>query len=335
MSEPPTPATVHGGTCAIVGLPNAGKSTLLNRILGRHLAAVSSRPQTTRNRILGIHRATVETLDPPAVELCFVDTPGIQLGKGALRRFMREQALSAAGECDVALFVVDAADRRASGPDRLAKPDTFELAAVTAGLPVVVALNKVDRLDKPELFPILEQWGNWGRENNRPALDIVPIAALSGDGVEHLVTTLAGYLPVGPAMFPADMLTDRAEEFLAGELVREQLYHQLGKELPYAAAVVIESFEERDQGDIAIGACIVVERESQKAIVIGKGGARVKQLGIAARVALADLFRCPVHLTLFVKVVPDWSNAEAGLRRVGFSDLGSTGSGGGATGDAS
>jgi GTPase len=319
--EPPPPAPVHGGTCAIVGLPNVGKSTLLNRVLGRHIAAVSARPQTTRNRILGIHRTRLEQLDPPGVELCFVDTPGIQIGKGALRRFMRDQALNAATECDVALYVADASDARGRVPDRLAQPDAADLLSATAGIPLVVALNKVDRVNKPELLPLIETWVKWGEATGRTAMQVVPIGALAGDNVERLVATIAELLPVGPAMFPDDMVTDRAEEFLAAELVREQLYHQLGKELPYAAAVVIETFEEREKGDLAIGACIVVERESQKAIVIGKGGQRVKQLGIAAREALADLFRCPVHLNLFVKVVPDWSNAEAGLRKVGFGDL--------------
>ncbi len=339
MSEPPLPATtspepgrtVHGGTCAIVGLPNGGKSTLLNRVLGRHLAAVSPRPQTTRNRIIGIHRGRVDGLEPEAFELCFIDTPGIQLGKGALRRFMRAQALGAAGDCDVALYVVDASDSRARNPDRLSKPDAADLASAIAGVPLVIALNKIDRVDKPELLPLMETWGRWGAAAGRDGLEVVPIAALVGDGVERLVTTLVGMLPVGPAMFPEDMVTDRAEEFLAAELIREQLYHQLGKELPYASAVVIETFEERDNGDLAIGACIAVERDSQKAIVIGKGGARIKQLGIAGRAALGELFRCTVHLTLFVKVVPDWSNGDAGLRRVGFADLGGGGSGGGRT----
>jgi GTP-binding protein Era len=320
-ADPPPPAPVHGGTCAIVGLPNVGKSTLLNRVLGRHIAAVSARPQTTRNRILGIHRARLDQLDPPGVELCFVDTPGIQIGKGALRRFMRDQAINAATECDVALYVADASDARGRVPDRLAQPDAAELLSATAGIPLVVALNKVDRVNKPELLPLIETWVKWGEATGRTAMQVVPIGALAGDNVDRLVATIAELLPVGPAMFPDDMVTDRAEEFLAAELVREQLYHQLGKELPYAAAVLIETFEERENGDLAIGACIVVERDSQKAIVIGKGGQRVKQLGIAAREALADLFRCPVHLNLFVKVVPDWSNAEAGLRKVGFADL--------------
>ena len=320
-AEPPLPQPVHGGTCAIVGLPNVGKSTLLNRVLGRHLAAVSPRPQTTRNRILGIHRTRLEPLDPPGVELCFVDTPGIQIGKGALRRFMRDQALNAAGECDVALYVADATDPRGRTPDRFAQPDAADLLAAITGIPLVVALNKVDRVNKTDLLPVLETWMRWSEATERPAMNVVPIAALEGDGVDRLVATIAEMLPVGPPRFPADMVTDRAEEFLAAELVREQLYHQLGKELPYAAAVVIETFEERDNGDLAVGACIIVERDSQKAIVIGKGGARVKQLGIAARQSLAELFRCPVHLNLFVKVVPDWSNAEAGLRKVGFSDL--------------
>ncbi len=321
MESPPTPAAVHGGTCAIVGLPNVGKSTLLNRVLSRHIAAVSPRPQTTRNRILGIHRATVEELDPPAVELCFVDTPGIQIGKGALRRFMRDQALGAAGDCDVALYVADSLDPHGNGPDRLSQSDAADLGTAVAGVPLVVALNKVDRIAKPELLPLIDRWVKWGAATGRSDLHVVPIGALSGENVDHLVATIARLLPVGPAMFPVDMVTDRAEEFLAGELVREQLYLQLGKELPYAAAVMIETFEERERGDLAIGACIVVERESQKAIVIGKGGARVKQLGIAARQALSELFRCQVHLNLFVKVVPDWSNADAGLRKVGFADL--------------
>ncbi len=312
---------VHGGTCAIVGLPNVGKSTLLNRVLGRHLVAVSPRPQTTRNRILGIHRARLDDLAPPDVELCFVDTPGIQRGKGALRRFMRDQALGAAADCDVALYVADATDARGRGPERLTQPDAAELAAAVAGVPVVIALNKVDRAVKPELLPLMDAWMRWGQAQGKADLEVVPIAALTGDGVDRLVATIARRLPVGPAMFPADMVTDRAEEFLAAALVREQLYHQLGKELPYAAAVVIETFEERERGDLAIGACIVVERASQKAIVIGKGGQRIKQLGIAARAALAGLFRCPVHLSLFVKVVPDWSAADGGLRKVGFADL--------------
>ena len=314
-----TPPLAHAGTCAIVGLPNVGKSTLLNRILGRHLVAVSPRPQTTRNRILGIHRTQVATLTPSAVELCFIDTPGIQRGKGALRRFMRDQALGAVSDSDVTLLVIDAADRRGRDPARLAEPDAADLAEAATGQAVIVALNKIDRVTKPDLLPLMSAWHEWGQAR-RPgeSTDVVPIAGKLGDGVEELVAIIAGKLPIGPLAFPADMVTDRAEAFLAAELIREQLYHQLGQELPYAAGVIIETFEERERGDLALGAAIVVERESQKAIVIGRGGARIKELGIAARAVLTELFGCPVHLSLFVKVVPDWTQGDAGLRRLGY-----------------
>lgn len=325
MSDAGAPSPVserplaHAGSCAIVGLPNVGKSTLLNRILGRRIAAVSPKPQTTRNRILGIHRGTVDSLDPPAVELCFVDTPGIQHGKGALRRFMRDEALDAAAQCEVALLMIDASDARGRNPGRLRDPDAAALIGALATVPFIIALNKVDRVAKPELLPLIEAWVAFATAHGQVAPDVVPIAGLHGDGIDRLIETIARRLPVGPMMFPPDMVTDRAEEFLASELIREQLYLQLGQELPYAAAVVIERFEERDAGDLGIDAYIAVERESQKAIVIGKGGTRIKELGIAARKAMSELFRCPVHLSLFVKIVPDWSTQDAGLRKVGYA----------------
>ncbi len=323
----------HAGTSAIVGLPNVGKSTLLNRILDRRIAAVSPKPQTTRNRILGVHRTKIADLEPPDVELCFVDTPGIQHGKGALRRFMRDEALGAASDCDVALLVIDASDTRGRNPGRLTDPDAEGLTATVAAVPFVIALNKVDKIAKLDLLPLIEAWAAWAGAQGQPDADVVPIAGLHGDGVEHLIATIARKLPVGPMMFPPDMVTDRAEEFLAGELIREQLYLQLGQELPYATAVVIERFEERDAGDLGIDAYIAVERDSQKAIVIGKGGTRIKELGIAARKAMAELFRCPVHLSLFVKIVPDWSTQEAGLRKVGYvGQVGGSAGGVGGTG---
>jgi GTPase len=316
---PETPP-LRAGFCAIVGLPNVGKSTLLNRVLGQRLAAVSAKPQTTRTRILGVHHVDLPAGEVPGrAQIAFVDTPGIQLGPGALRRYMREEALSAAGDADAALLVVDAADPRGRSPARLAEPDAEPLAQALGNRPLLVALNKVDRVGKPELLPLIAAWDAWARARGAAEPEIVPIAALSGDGVGPLVLAIARRLPVGPALFPEDMLTDRAERFLAGEMIREQLFHQLGKELPYASAVLIESFEERrDRQDLVIGAVVIVERPSQKAIVVGKGGQRVKQLGIAAREALAQLFGCPVHLTLHVKVVPDWSQGERGLRELGY-----------------
>jgi GTP-binding protein Era len=311
--EPATPAPIRAGFCAIVGLPNVGKSTLLNKVLGQRIAAVSAKPQTTRNRILGVHHAE-------GLQIAFVDTPGIQLGPGALRRYMRDEALAAAGDADLALLVLDAAAPRDRGPDRLSEQDAAPLSEAIRTRPMVVALNKVDKIPKPDLLPLIERWDAWAKAGARD-VEIVPIAALSGDGVEALIAAIARKLPLGPPLFPDDMLTDRPDRFLAGELIREQLYHQLGKELPYAAAVLVESYEERKKGDameVAIGAIVIVERESQKAIVVGKGGARIKQLGIAAREAVAEMLGCPVHLSLHVKVIPDWSSAERGLRQAGF-----------------
>ncbi len=329
--NPQEPALMRAGFCAIVGLPNVGKSTLLNGILGERLAAVSPKPQTTRNRILGIHHldlapppegeADAET--PRRAQIAFLDTPGIQLGSGALRRYMRDEALTAAGSCDVALLVIDATDTRGRNPGRLGAEDAAPLAAAIRQIPLVVALNKVDKVAKPDLLPLIQAWDEWAKSRGGAEVHIVPIAGISGDNVPRLLETIAGHLPVGPALFPPDMLTDRADRFLAGELIREQLFHQLGKELPYAAAVVVESFEERaDRKDVVIGAVIVVERDSQKGIVVGKGGARIKQLGIAAREAVAQLLDCPVHLNLRVKVVEDWSHGERGIRQLGYVPTG-------------
>jgi len=326
--EPTEPAPIRAGFCAIVGLPNVGKSTLLNRILGQRLVAVSAKPQTTRNRILGVHHFDLpEDVDPPRrAQIAFVDTPGIQHGSGALRRYMREEALAAAGDTDVALLVVDATDSRGRGPDRFSAEDAESLAVALRAKPLIVALNKVDRVAKPDLLPLIERWDGWAKSRPEHDLEIIPIAALTGDGVGRLVHAIARRLPAGPPLFPEDMVTDRAERFLAGELIREQLFHQLGKELPYAAGVVVESFEERpSKKDIQIGAVIVVERESQKAIVVGKAGSRIKQIGIAAREALAELFGCPVHLNLFVKVIPDWSRGERGIRQLGYEPTGGGG----------
>ena len=313
------PPTTRAGFCAILGLPNVGKSTLLNRALGVRLSAVSPKPQTTRNRILGVHR--IDLPDGARAQIAYVDTPGLQQGKGALRRFMREQAVAAAGNGDVVLLVIDASDARGRVPDRLAEPDAQPMAEAARRLPTVIALNKVDRVAKPDLLPMIAAWDAWSGDR-APAerAEVVPIAALHGDGLDRLEQAIARRLPEGPALFPEDMVTDRAEQFLAGELIREQLYHQLGEELPYAAGVVVESFEERPRGDVAIGARIVVERESQKAIVVGKGGQRIKQIGIAARQAVGELLDCPVHINLRVTVERDWSRDARGLGKLGYDD---------------
>lgn len=303
---------IHSGFCAILGLPNVGKSTLLNHILGIRLVAVSPKPQTTRNRIIG-----VKNLDEPLAQIVFVDTPGIQRGASALRQYMREQALAAAGDCDVALLMLDVTARSQRSPDGLDGSEATALAEALEGVdvPIVLAINKIDQLaDKSLLLPILQAYADTGRY-----AEVLPISAKNGTNVDKLVSLVAGLLGKGPRLFPEEMYTDRAERFLAAELVREQLFLQLGAELPYATAVMIESFEERaERGDVVIQAVIYVERESQKGIVVGKGGQRIKKVGERARQAISELLRCPVHLKLFVKVSRNWSRQRRGIRDMGY-----------------
>ncbi len=303
---------VRGGFCAIVGLPNVGKSTLLNRVLARHLAAVSAKPQTTRDRILGIHTILLPGEQPDRAQIAYVDTPGVQDGRGPLRRYMRDAALAAAGDADVVLMMIDASDRRGRTLRRLAEPDAASVADAARSHPIIVALNKVDKVAKPELLPLIEAWTRVA-----PGAEVVPICAISGDGVAALEQVIARRLPVGPALFPDDMVTDRSPQFIAKEIIREQLYHQLGKELPYASAVAIEQWQEKG-GELVIHAAIIVERDSQKGIVVGRGGARIKELGIAARTALTAALQATVHLKLFVKVIEAWSSGEAALRELGY-----------------
>src|SRR5580704_10994971 len=297
----------RAGFCAIVGLPNVGKSTLLNRVLGKKLVAVSAKPQTTRDRIVGVH--VVETPEGRA-QNAYVDTPGLQDGRGPLRRYMRDAALAAAADADVVLMLVDATDRRGRMPGG---PDAEPLVVAGKAKPLVVALNKVDRVAKPELLPVIEAW-----TSAHGGVEVVPISAQTGDNVDALERVIAKALPESPLLFPEDMVTDRSPQFIAQEIIREQLYHQLGKELPYASAVQIETWTER-KGEVAIGAIIIVERDSQKPIVVGRGGQRVKELGIAARAAVAEALGKPVHLTLFVKVIDEWSQAASELVKLGYT----------------
>jgi GTP-binding protein Era len=309
-----SPAPVRAGFCAIVGLPNVGKSTLLNRVLGRHIAAVSAKPQTTRDRILGVHAIELPGQQPARAQIAYVDTPGVQDGRGPLRRYMQDAAVAAAGDADAVLMLIDVTDSRGRNPGRLREGDAQPLAEALRAHPAVIGLNKVDKLAKLELLPLIEAWAK-----QKAGVEVVPISAATGEGVDALERAIARALPVGPPLFPDEMMTDRSPQFIAQEIIREQLYHQLGKEVPYACAVQIETWNERaDKRELSIGAVIVVERESQKPIVVGKGGARIRELGIAARQAVGASFGKTVHLTLFVKVITEWSQGEAALRRLGY-----------------
>jgi GTP-binding protein Era len=301
--------TMVAGTVAILGRPNVGKSTLLNQIVGQKLAIVSKKPQTTRNRILGVWNG-------PAGQIVFVDTPGLHSARNALGRFMVDEAVGAAEDVDAALLVVTPPE--SSRAVKIATEERRILDLIKeARKPVVLAINKVDTIkDKPSLFPILTAWNELAT-----FAALVPVSARKGSGVASLVGELAKLLPEAEPIYSADMLTDRTERFLAGELIREQLFAKLEQELPYATAVVVDNWEEReDRGDVVIDASILVERDSQKVIVVGKGGAMIRDIGTRARAEVTTLLGRPAHLRLHVKVAPEWTSSPTGIANLGYGE---------------
>jgi GTP-binding protein Era len=303
----------RAGFCAIIGRPNVGKSTLLNRVLGEKLAAVTPKPQTTRNRILGVKNV-------PGAQIVFLDTPGVHRGKSELNRYMVEEAFRAMAEVDVILLMVEAP--RTPGEDLAGKP--FDPGVGNQLIvdklretkrPAVLVLNKVDLLgNKNTLLPLIDGW-----RRLYDFTEIIPMSATEGLGVDEALAAVVGLLPAGPPLFPTEMLTDRAERFLAAELVREQVFLLLKEEVPYATAVSVERWEEREEPrEVRIEALVHVERDSQKGIVIGRGGAMIKEIGTRARAEIGKLLGCPVHLRLFVKVDPDWSHNPSALKRLGY-----------------
>ena len=299
------------GFAAIVGRPNVGKSTLLNLVLGEKIAIVSNRPQTTRNRIMG---ARTWGLD----QLVMVDTPGIHRSRANLNQFMVREALQSISGVDCIVLVTEVDPRRADSdrltlhPDDIYVLEQIEIQQVNA--PLLVAINKIDKIhDRRLLLPLMDAWRQRGFET------LVPISALRDEGVDALLDEVKGRLPRGPLLYAEDMLTDRAERFLAAELIREQVFSRCRQEVPYSAAIEVERFEERPtRGDIMIEALIHVERDSQKAIVVGKQGAMIKAIGTAAREAIAQLVGCPVPLKLTVHVEREWTRSPAGRRKLGY-----------------
>jgi len=291
------------GTVAILGRPNVGKSTLLNKLVGEKLAIVSPKPQTTRNRILGVWNGA-------GGQIVFVDTPGVHGARKELNRFMVGEALGLIADVDAALLVVEAGDEP-PGDD----PEREILRGIEAARrPVVLAVNKVDKVkDKTVLLPRLAAW-----ERAADFRAIVPLSALSGSNVQPVARELLKLLPEQAPLYGPETLTDRTERFLAAELVREQLFLRLRQEVPYAVAVVIDAWEERAGADVVITASIVVERESQKAIVVGKGGAMIREVGTRARHEISDLLQRPAHLKLTVRVEPEWTTSPAALARLGY-----------------
>lgn len=283
-----------------------GKSTLLNRMLGQKIAITSERPQTTRNRIPGV-------LTRPDAQLVFLDTPGVHRPHRALNQHMVEVATGSLGDADVVALLVEAG----IGPDGTVGISDIvtEMLGMMGEKPVILVLNKIDRRTRDQLLPIIDAW-----QKVHPFKEIVPVSALEGDNVERLLDVLVTYLPEGPALYPEDTLTELPERFFAAEIIREKVFRQLGQELPYSVAVSIETWTDRAQeGAIEIAAVIHVERESQKAIVIGKGGQQIKQLGTMARQDLERFFETRVHLSLFVRVDPDWTRSPGALKRLGYS----------------
>jgi GTPase len=291
------------GTVTILGRPNVGKSTLLNRLVGEKLAIVTPKPQTTRNRILGVWNGA-------GGQIVFVDTPGVHGAKKELNRFMVGEALGLIADVDAALLVVEAGDE----PPGDAPEREILRGLEAARRPVVLAVNKVDKVkDKTILLPRLAAW-----EKAADFRAIVPLSALAGTNVEPVARELLKLLPEGAPLYGPETLTDRTERFLAAELVREQLFLRLRQEVPYAVAVVIDAWEERAGADVVITASIVVERESQKAIVVGKGGTMIREIGTRARHEITDLLQRPAHLKLTVRVEPEWTTSPAALARLGY-----------------
>jgi GTP-binding protein Era len=288
------------GYVAIIGRPNVGKSTLLNRILGQKLAITSHKAQTTRHALLGIKTKG-------AGQAVFVDTPGIhQRGGGALNRYLNRVARAAVGEVDLALLVVEAL--------RFTPEDDQALqGGKGARVPLIAVVNKVDQLkDKQRLLPYLEALAAL-----HPFRELVPISATKGDQVELLERLVIEALPEGENAFPSDQLTDRPERFFAAELLREQLMQRYGEELPYQSTVEIERFEDKG-GRYRVHAVVWVERPGQKGIIVGRGGQALKAAAQGARLEMQRLFGCPVHLEVWVKVRKSWSSDEAALENLGY-----------------
>jgi len=280
------------GTIALIGRPNAGKSTLLNRIVGQKLAIVSDKPQTTRTRIVGVKQY-------PDAQAVFVDTPGIHKPTHRLNVRMVDTALEAMRDVDVVVLVVDASVRPGPG-------DSYMLDLVgKSGVPTLLALSKVDLVAKPRLLPLLERY-----QQAHAFTDYLPVSVVDDTNVEALERAIVARLPEGEPLFPPDYLTSQTERFMVAELVREQVLRLTHDELPFSTTVVVDRFEEEPGAITRLYCTIWVERESQKPIVVGKGGAMVKAIGTAARVELERELDRRVHLDLHVKVKADWRDNE-------------------------
>jgi len=289
------------GFIAIVGRPNVGKSTLLNAIVGEKLAITSRKPQTTRNRITGI-------LNTGDGQFIFLDTPGIHDAKTPLNRCMVKAATSAFGEVDLILLLVEA-DRGLDPGDGLILEGLRSSA-----VPVFLVINKVDLVEKPKLLPLIDRFR--GLHDFR---EIVPVSAATGEGVGRLLELIVDAMPEGPKLFPDDLFTNQSERFIAAEIVREKILELTHREIPYATAVTVDSFkEDEERNRIRIAATITVEKDSQKGILIGKGGRMLKEIGMQSRLEMERFFAAKIFLELFVRVRKDWTKDPRWLKEFGY-----------------
>ncbi len=287
------------GFIAIIGRPNVGKSTLMNAILGEKVSIVSDKPQTTRNKILGVR-------DMEGAQLIFLDTPGIHTGKYLMDKLMVKEAMGSIGGTDLVLAVVDAS-----------KPLTEEDEMVLESLkdftpPVFLIINKVDMVKKDRLLPQIAKYSS-----SYKVKEIVPISAVKGEGLQELIQLMKDALPEGPRYFPEDTLTDRPEKFIVAEIIREKAINVTSEEIPYSIAVMVEQFKEKEKL-VSISATIFVERDSQKGIIIGKGGQMLKRIGTEARKDMEGVLGCKVFLELWVKVHKDWRKDPRFLKELGI-----------------
>jgi GTPase len=291
------------GFISIIGRPNVGKSTFLNRVIGQKIAIMSDKPQTTRNKVQG-----VLTLND--AQMIFIDTPGIHKPKHKLGDFMMKVATNTLKEVDLILFMINATEGYGRGDEFIIE----KLQDVKT--PVFLVVNKIDAVHPDELLPLIEKYQRF-----YPFAAIVPISALEGNNVETLLAQIKEHLPEGPQFYPADQVTDHPERFIISELVREKVLHLTREEIPHSVAVVIDSIKKMDNREtINVMATIVVERDSQKGIVIGKQGKMLKEVGSRARVDIENLLGSKVFLELWVKVQKDWRNKVGQLRDYGFNE---------------
>ncbi|AUB53177.1 MULTISPECIES: GTPase Era [Enterococcus] len=288
------------GFVAIVGRPNVGKSTLLNRIVGQKIAIMSDKAQTTRNKIQGVYTT-------PEAQLIFIDTPGIHKPKHRLGDFMVETAYSALREVDAVLFMISADQKRGKGDDFIIE----RLKNVQS--PVYLVINKIDKVHPDELLGIIEDYSS-----QMEFAQVVPISATEGNNVERLMEVLVDEMPEGPQYFPDDQVTDHPEYFIVSELIREKVLFLTRDEVPHSVAVVIDTMKRNENNKIHIQATIIVERDSQKGIIIGKGGKMLKDIGTKARRDIENLLGDKVFLELWVKVQKDWRDKRVYLQDFGY-----------------